>query len=100
MYGFYTVLGLVAVVLVFAPLALLRRATYGLPLRVRERLGGNGLPAPGGPRGWIHAVSVGEAITATAIVEGLRRAHPALPLVISTVTETGARLRDRADHER
>jgi len=92
MYGLYTVLGLVAVVLVFVPLALVRRATYGVPVRVRERLGGNGLSVPGGPRGWIHAVSVGEAITATAIVEGLRHAHPTLPLVVSTVTETGARV--------
>lgn len=92
MYGLYTALALVGLVLVFAPLALVWRAAYGVPLRVRERLGGNGQPAVGGPRGWIHAVSVGEAITATAIVEGVHRGHPALPLVVSTVTETGARV--------
>src|SRR5205823_9657820 len=31
-------------------------------------------------------------IAAAPLLEGLRRAYPALPLVVSTVTETGARL--------
>ena len=92
MYGLYTVVAFVALALVFAPLALVRRLTHGVPLRARERLGGDGLPSAGGPRGWIHAVSVGEAITATGLVESLHHAHPALPLAVSTVTETGARV--------
>ena len=55
--------------------------------------GSNGtVAAAPGPRGWVHAVSVGEAIAATPLVEGLRRMDPALPLVISTVTATGARV--------
>ena len=92
MYGLYTLLALAAVALVFAPLVLLKRVAHGVPLRVRERLGGGGRPAAGGPCGWIHAVSVGEAITAAALVERIHHAHPALPLVVSTVTETGARV--------
>ena len=40
---------------------------------------------------WIHAVSVGEVTAARAIAPGLRRLLPELPLVVSTVTETGQR---------
>jgi 3-deoxy-D-manno-octulosonic-acid transferase len=44
----------------------------------------------------VHAVSVGEAIAAAPLVEGLRRLHPELPLVMTTVTSTGAQIvRDR-----
>jgi 3-deoxy-D-manno-octulosonic-acid transferase len=40
----------------------------------------------------VHAVSVGEAIAATALVDGLRSMYPELPLVMTTVTDTGARI--------
>lgn len=76
----------------YAPLALARRLTRGVPLHLRERLGGGAPLAGRGPRGWVHAVSVGEAIAAEPLVEGLRRAYPELPLVVSTVTPTGARV--------
>jgi 3-deoxy-D-manno-octulosonic-acid transferase len=39
---------------------------------------------------WIHAVSVGEVQAAAGLVHALRRRHPQLPIVISTVTPTGA----------
>src|SRR5262249_59225028 len=39
------------------------------------------------------------AIAAAPLLEGLHRAYPALPLVVSTVTETGARVvRERFAH--
>ena len=38
---------------------------------------------------WIHAVSVGEVAAASAVIPGLRRLTPELPLVLSTITETG-----------
>jgi 3-deoxy-D-manno-octulosonic-acid transferase len=88
--GVYTA-ALGAALLAAAPAALYRRVTHRVPLRLRERLGY--LPPRGGrPCGWIHAVSVGESITAAPIVEGLRRLAPELPLVMTTVTETGARI--------
>jgi 3-deoxy-D-manno-octulosonic-acid transferase len=38
---------------------------------------------------WLHAVSVGEVIAAVPLVYALRRHFPHLPMLISTVTETG-----------
>jgi 3-deoxy-D-manno-octulosonic-acid transferase len=91
MHALYTAV-LAAAVSGYAPVALTRSLARGAPLNLRERLGfGHHEPAAR-PCGWIHAVSVGEAIAATPVVEALRRTWPALPLVVSTVTETGARV--------
>jgi 3-deoxy-D-manno-octulosonic-acid transferase len=87
-YALYTAL-LAAGVTAYAPLAVARRLLRGVPLNLRARLG-YGEVNGAGPRGWIHAVSVGEAIAAAPLVEGLRRAYPTLPLVVTTVTPTGA----------
>lgn len=82
-----------ALVAAYAPLAVARRLMRGVPLNVRARLGyGAGRSTPPGRSGWVHAVSVGEAIAAEPLVEGLRRRYPALPMVVTTVTETGARV--------
>ena len=91
MYGLYT-LALGAAAAGYFPAALTRRVTHGVPLNLRERLGRGVHAPPPVPVGWVHAVSVGEAIAAAPLLEGLRRAYPTLPLVVSTVTETGARL--------
>jgi 3-deoxy-D-manno-octulosonic-acid transferase len=91
MYGVYTA-AFAAAVTGYAPVALARRVTHGVPLNLRERLGLAAHEPPERPCGWVHAVSVGEAIAAAPLLEGLRRAWPELPLVVSTVTETGARL--------
>src|SRR5919106_4395609 len=91
MYAMYTA-AFAAAVTGYAPLALARRVTRGMPLNLRERLGLGRHEPPAVPCGWIHAVSVGEAIAAAPLLEGLRRTWPALPLVVSTVTETGARV--------
>lgn len=88
---------------VYAPLAVLRRATRGVPANLGARLG-RWPPLPGaGPRAWLHAVSVGEAIAATPLLDGLRQRYPSTPVVMTTVTQTGAtvvreRFRDRAAH--
>jgi len=39
---------------------------------------------------WIHAVSVGEVVAAAPLVRALRRLYPDLPLLVTTVTPTGA----------
>ncbi|MBI4637816.1 MAG: 3-deoxy-D-manno-octulosonic acid transferase [Candidatus Rokubacteria bacterium] len=89
-YGLYTAV-LTVLVLLYIPVALARRVLRGVPLNLRGRLGLGGQKR-GGPSGWVHAVSVGEAIAAAPLVEGLRRMFPELPLVMTTVTETGARV--------
>jgi 3-deoxy-D-manno-octulosonic-acid transferase len=38
---------------------------------------------------WLHAVSVGEVIAAVPLVNALRQRFPHLPILVSTVTETG-----------
>ncbi|MEX2148207.1 MAG: 3-deoxy-D-manno-octulosonic acid transferase [Candidatus Rokuibacteriota bacterium] len=91
MYPLYT--GVLAGALTaYVPVVVARRLLRGAPMNLRERLGRGGHVRAAGPAGWVHAVSVGEAIAAAPLVEGLRRAYPELPLVVSTVTETGARV--------
>ncbi|MBI4268991.1 MAG: 3-deoxy-D-manno-octulosonic acid transferase [Candidatus Rokubacteria bacterium] len=91
----YDVLVLAALTLVYVPAALLRRLARGVPVHVRERLGFISGPRTGRCV-WIHAVSVGEAIAAAPLVESVRRRFPELPIVVTTVTETGAGVvRDR-----
>jgi 3-deoxy-D-manno-octulosonic-acid transferase len=47
---------------------------------------------------WVHAVSVGEVIAASRLIEMLQGLDPELPVVISTTTRTGQRLaQDRFD---
>jgi 3-deoxy-D-manno-octulosonic-acid transferase len=50
-----------------------------------------GAVGDGGPV-WIHAVSVGEVLAATPLVEGLKRKFPGRVILVSTTTETGQRL--------
>jgi 3-deoxy-D-manno-octulosonic-acid transferase len=54
-----------------------------------ERFGFGRAPFTGGSL-WVHAVSVGEVQAATALVRALRARYPAVPLVLTTVTPTGA----------
>ncbi len=57
--------------------------------RLGQRLGLEG-PVPPGPSLWVHGVSVGEVQAAAALVRELRRSFPGLPVVVTTVTPTGA----------
>jgi len=48
-----------------------------------------------GPSIWVHAVSVGEVVAASSLIAALRRRYPQFPIVVTTVTPTGAqRVRD------
>lgn len=39
---------------------------------------------------WVHAVSMGEAIAAVPLIKALHARYPALPIVVTTMTATGA----------
>ncbi len=90
-------LALVVALIVASPYWLLRMAWSG---RYRHGLSQRlGRMSPGlckfvGERStiWIHAVSVGEVIAATRLIEMLQELDPSLPLVISTTTRTGQKL--------
>ncbi|MHB1958013.1 MAG: 3-deoxy-D-manno-octulosonic acid transferase [Acidobacteriaceae bacterium] len=97
-------LALMAVLVLASPYWLLRMAWSG---RYRHGLGQRlGLISPGlrgfvGQRStiWVHAVSVGEVIAASRLIELLQGLDPELPVVISTTTRTGQRLaQDRFDN--
>lgn len=44
---------------------------------------------------WIHAVSVGEMIAATAVIKALKAERPELPILVTTTTRTGADLAEK-----
>jgi 3-deoxy-D-manno-octulosonic-acid transferase len=93
-YLIYSALMAVAVVLT-APYWLIQGLRHGKYLsNLKERLG-LALPTsaavaaerPGAV--WIHAVSVGEALSGVALAKRLKETYPQRPLIISTTTETG-----------
>jgi 3-deoxy-D-manno-octulosonic-acid transferase len=63
----------------------------------RERMGRlpASLPAASVPSLWVHAVSVGEALTARPLLRALKDRFPDTPLYLSTTTVTGAAVAQR-----
>src|SRR5258708_35837488 len=60
--------------------------------RLGERFGCAGAARPAGPLAWLHAASVGEAVSLLSLIDRLRRERPALNLLVTTGTVTSARL--------
>jgi len=86
--GFTTVFG------PLAPLFLDRRAKRGKedPDRRPERLGYASKPRPDGKLAWIHAASVGEAMSAQILIDRLLSLDDRLHILLTTGTVTSARL--------
>lgn len=75
-------------------LYLARRLARGKEDRARfaERRGQAGRPRPPGPLVWIHAASVGEAVSMLALIDALTAERPMLSVLVTTGTVTSARL--------
>ena len=90
-YGVYTAV-LAGAMAVYAPVALGRKLSRGVPLNLRARLGyAPRTPRPGGRRGFTRC-RWAKRSRRLPLVAGLRDLYPDLPLVVTTVTETGARV--------
>ncbi len=83
-----------------------RRARQGKEVRPRlgERAGQATIKRPDGPLLWVHAASVGEALTALPLIETLLDERPALHVLMTSGTVTSAelmakRLPERAFHQ-
>jgi 3-deoxy-D-manno-octulosonic-acid transferase len=85
---FYNIVLLIVSPLIVAVLLAKPRSRPGL----LQRLGVFNQDKPNKPDQpviWIHAVSLGEVVAVTPLVNELHRRHPTYRLVVSTVTETG-----------
>jgi 3-deoxy-D-manno-octulosonic-acid transferase len=93
-FFFYSFLMGLAALLTF-PYWLSRGIRHGKYLsNLRERLGFSlpelaKLPADRPGAIWIHAVSVGEALSCVPLAKRLKEAYPQRPLIVSTTTQTG-----------
>ncbi len=76
------------------PLILDRRTAAGKedPARRAERLGCPTVTRPAGPLCWVHAASVGEALSVQTVVRRLLARFPACTVLMTTGTVTSARL--------
>jgi 3-deoxy-D-manno-octulosonic-acid transferase len=91
MYLVYSVLSFVALLLA-SPYFAYRALRDGKYIRgFSQRLGSlpSSLNVEHEPSIWIHAVSVGEALTARVLIDGLRKRYPSHKLLLSTTTRTG-----------
>jgi len=61
-------------------------------LRFPEREGRPSHARPAGPLVWIHAASVGEAVSTLSLIDRLAAERPALNMLVTTGTVTSARL--------
>jgi 3-deoxy-D-manno-octulosonic-acid transferase len=95
MYALYSAL-LSLFLLLTLPYWLLQMMRHGkYRAGLRQRLGGvppHLVAQQGKPAIWVHAVSVGEVVASSAVIEALQRKFPGHRVVVSTTTDTGQKL--------
>ena len=62
------------------------------PDRLNERFGEASCPRPPGALAWVHGASVGEAVSALALIDRMLAERPELNVLVTTGTVTSARL--------
>ena len=98
MYALYSALLALSLIvtLPYWLLQMLRHGKYRAGLRQRLGAVPAAVEAHRGQRTiWLHAVSVGEVVASSAVVEGLRQEFPSHRVLISTTTSTGQKLAAR-----
>jgi len=90
MFRIYSILYAIALFILFIP-HYLKRPKYLRQMWLREKCGlyDAALRTLNSAPVWIHAVSVGEVNAAVPLLKRLRTAYPDLPVVLSTITDTG-----------
>jgi len=86
-WGYTAGLGLFCLGMV--PAVLWQRLRHGKYRRGLDERFGRVAPRGEAPPLWLHTVSVGEAMAVAPLARELRQRRPAVPLLVSTVTETG-----------
>jgi 3-deoxy-D-manno-octulosonic-acid transferase len=94
MYAIYSALLLLflVVTLPYWLLQMMRHGKYRAGLRQRLGKVPSKLASHAKPTIWVHAVSVGEVVASSAVVEVLQRDFPGYRVVVSTTTNTGQKL--------
>lgn len=84
----YTILFYLALPFIFLRLLWRSRSQPAYRERIGERFGFYQQHLDGSI--WVHAVSMGETLAAVPLVKALKQAHPHLPIIMTTMTPTGA----------
>ena len=92
MYIFYNIL-IIIIIILYIPIILYKLIKGKYKKELKERFGILSKDMKdkfqNEPTIWIHAVSIGETVAASSVVEKLRKKFPEYKIVFSTVTTTG-----------